>query len=90
MKFDIATLNKMSDDELRALNSAVVTMLKGRIKSKQISAAQTFRVGQKVEWDSKRGYPIQGTITKVKIKMIEVDAGSNGRWNVTATMLRAV
>lgn len=90
MKFDIATLNKMSDDELRALNSTVVSMLKGRIKSKAVMAAQSFQVGQKVEWDSKRGYPIQGVVTKVKIKMIEVDAGSNGRWNVTATMLRSV
>lgn len=90
MKFDIATLSKLSDDELRSLNSAVVSMLKGRIKSKAVATAQTFSVGQKVQWQSKRGYAIQGTITKVKIKMIEVDAGSEGRWNVTATMLKAI
>lgn len=90
MKFDIATLNKLSDDELRSLNSAVVSMLKGRIKSKAVAAAQAFYVGQKVQWQSKRGYAIQGTVTKVKIKMIEVDAGSEGRWNVTSTMLKAV
>ena len=90
MKLDIAVLNKMTEDELRQLNSTVVAILKGRIKSQQVIAAQKFFKGQKVEWDSKRGFPIQGTITKVKIKMIEVDAGQHGRWNVTATMLRPV
>ena len=90
MKLDIATLTKLSDDELRSLNSAVVAVLKGRMKSKAVTAAQSFQVGQKVQWQSKRGYPVTGVVTKVKIKMIEVDAGKEGRWNVTATMLKAI
>jgi hypothetical protein len=28
-------------------------------------------------------------VTKVKIKMVEVNAGPHGRWNVSATMLKA-
>ena len=50
--------------------------------------ARTFKKGQKVEWIGKRG-PMSGVITKVNRKNIVVDAGAQGMWNVTATLLQA-
>lgn len=57
-----------------------------RVKASQ--AADRFKVGQKVEWIGKRG-PMSGIIEKVNRKNILIDAGSNGKWNVTATLLKA-
>jgi hypothetical protein len=89
MKLDIVTLNTMSDSELRSLNSAVIAIIKGRNKAKCVAAAQTFTVGSKVSFMGKRG-TCTGTVTKVKIKMVEVDCGVQGRWNVAGTLLRPV
>ena len=50
--------------------------------------ARSFVKGQKVEWVGKRGL-MSGVITKVNRKNVVVDAGAQGMWNVTATMLKA-
>lgn len=50
--------------------------------------ARTFAKGQKVEWIGKNG-PMSGVIAKVNRKNIVVDAGAQGMWNVTATLLQA-
>ena len=47
-----------------------------------------FKVGQKVTWTGKRGFQ-EGTITKINRKNIVVDAGSNGMWNVSPSLLTA-
>ena len=76
-------LKASSDDmsEIASLFNAV-----RRIKASQ--AADKFKVGQKVEWVGKRG-KMSGIIEKINRKNIVVDAGTNGMWNVTATLLKA-
>ena len=86
---DLALLSQLSESELRALNTTIVALIKSKVGARVKTATRQFCVGQSVKWDSKRGYPIQGVITKIKVKMIEVDAGSNGKWNVGATLLKA-
>ena len=83
-------LGTLSLEELRALNHIIVTIVNQQIKIKAMQAACTFMVGDKVTWMSKRGCPVDGVVTKVKSKNIDVDAGVNGRWVVTATMLKKV
>jgi len=87
---DIALLSKLSESELRALNATIVALIKSRVGARVKMATRQFQIGQSVKWDSKRGHPIVGVITKIKVKMIEVDAGSNGKWNVGATLLKAI
>jgi hypothetical protein len=89
MKLDIVTLSKMDDTELRGLNAQIVAIIKGRNKAKCVAAAQTFTVGSSVSFVGKRGMCF-GTVTKVKLKMVEVDCGVQGRWNVAGTLLRPV
>ena len=85
----VAQLHSMDTDTLRALNKTVVAILNARIKSAQVQAAGKLTVGQEVKWTGRSGLPMHGIVTKVKIKMVEVNAGPHGRWNVSATMLKA-
>jgi hypothetical protein len=79
----------MDTDTLRALNKTVVAILNARIKANQVQAAGKLSIGQEVKWTGRSGLPMHGVVTKVKIKMVEVNAGPHGRWNVSATMLKA-
>ena len=88
MKLDIMTLSKMDDDTLRAMNSNIIAILKQRNKAKCVAAAQTFSVGSKVTFMGKRGM-CTGVVTKVKVKMVEVDCGPQGRWNVAGSLLKS-
>jgi hypothetical protein len=85
----VAQLHSMDTATLRALNKTVVAIINARVKSDQVSAAAKLVVGQEVKWTGRSGLPMHGTVTKVKIKMVEVNAGPHGRWNVSATMLKA-
>ena len=85
----VAQLHSMDTDTLRALNKTVVAILNARIKSAQVQAAGKLSIGQEVKWTGRSGLPMHGVVTKVKIKMVEVNAGPHGRWNVSATMLKA-
>ena len=85
----VAQLHAMDTDTLRALNKTVVAILNARIKANQVQAAGKLSIGQEVKWTGRSGLPMHGVVTKVKIKMVEVNAGPHGRWNVSATMLKA-
>lgn len=52
--------------------------------------AATLRIGDQVEWDSKRGYCVRGTITKMCPKNFKVrEDGSYGTvWTVWPGFLR--
>ena len=83
----VAQLHSMDTDTLRALNKTVVAILNARIKANQVQAAGKLSIGQEVKWTGRSG--LHGVVTKVKIKMVEVNAGPHGRWNVSTTMLKA-
>jgi surface antigen len=71
------------------MNKTIVAILKQRMKTTSIQAAGKLTVGQDVKWTGRSGVPMYGIVTKVKIKMVEVNAGPHGRWNVAATLLSA-
>lgn len=85
-----AQLGAMSTEQLRILNTTVCAIIKQRLKSKAFDAARNLYVGQDVKWTGRSGLPMHGIVTKVKIKMVEINAGSAGLWNVTASMLSPV
>ena len=59
MKMD--KFEKMSFDELRQLNRDIVSIM----RKKQREMAKTFSVGEKVNFDSKHGLNVYGSISKV-------------------------
>lgn len=77
---------KMDSNDLRFLadlhNSA-----QRRITMNQ---ARAFRVGDKVQWFSKYGRTIEGTITKVNNKTIKVVTTSDGQWSVSPSLLTKI
>ena len=84
-----AQLHAMDINALRELNKNVVAIIKARQTKLAAAAATQFYPGQSVVFTSRSGTPIKGIVTKIKIKMISVDAGQNGKWNVAATLLKA-
>ena len=84
-----ATLAAMDTATLRALNKTVVALLNNRIKAASFEAGLALRVGQEVKWTGRSGLPMHGVVTKVKPKMVSVNAGPHGLWNVSATLLKA-
>ena len=83
-------LNAASIDELIALNRVIVSMVKEKTQARVRAAANKLTVGATVTWTGRVGRPVTGVVTKVKIKMVEVDAGRDGRWNVNASLLKVV
>jgi len=55
-------------------------------RMKERSLKSNFVVGQQVQWFGKRG-PMSGTIAKINRKNIVVNAGQNGMWNVSPSLL---
>lgn len=85
-----AQLHAMDINTLRELNKNVVAIIKARQTKLAAAAATQFYPGQSVAFTGRSGMTIKGTVTKIKIKMIAVDAGTQGRWNVAATLLKAI
>lgn len=85
-----AQLQALDTDTLRAMNKAIVALLNGRQKMNAVVAGSKLYAGQQVKWTGKSGVAMTGIVTKVKIKMVEVNAGRLGLWNVSATLLKSV
>jgi hypothetical protein len=72
------------------MNKTIVALLNSRQKATQVQAIGKLYAGQRVEWTGRSGIPMTGIVTKVMVKMVEVNAGLLGLWNVSATMLKSV
>lgn len=86
----VTQLHAMDTDTLRAMNKTIVAILNARQKMNAVVAGSKLYAGQQVKWTGRSGIPMTGIVTKVKIKMVEVNAGAAGLWNVSATMLKSV
>ena len=53
-------------------------------------SARTFTVGDSVQFTGRAGRTVVGTVSKVNPKTIVVDSPTQGRWKVTASMLRSL
>lgn len=63
-------------------------MFKSQFKAKTQMAKNSFTVGQNVFFNDKRGAKIEGVVTKVMIKNIQVSTDA-GLWRVAPTLLKA-
>lgn len=81
-------LSEYSFEELRELNALIVRELKSRNFQTQLKAAMSFTIGQKVSFDSKYGYKVVGSITKINQKTIAVSQeNSTTIWSVSPSLL---
>jgi len=54
------------------------------------TSARTFSIGDAVQFTGRGGRKVIGTVNKVNPKTIIVDSPSQGRWNITASMLTSL
>lgn len=80
----IAGINQITSvDDLRTINHAVIE----QIRTLSRRAANTFHVGQSVEFTSRLGDEVYGVVTKINSKTLKVKVGPM-TWTVSAAMLR--
>jgi len=76
--------NNASTDQMKA----IAHMFNFAQQRNAQSAARSFKVGQSVKWNGKRG-DMSGKVVKVLRKNIRVKTEADGVWNVAASMLQA-
>lgn len=83
---------KVNDkQELHDLNKILVQ----RMRNLEARVASTFSVGDRVTWNSRKGFPVTGRITKINLKSIKVKTDENligvsTNWIVSPSLLRKV
>tara|TARA_X000000368_G_scaffold303688_1_gene242071 strand:+ start:162 stop:452 length:291 start_codon:yes stop_codon:yes gene_type:complete len=86
----IDSILKITDtNELREISNA----LHQHRTYMNAQATRNFVVGDKVEFEGRRGRTVQGIVKRVKIKNIiveETNSAFGGRWNVSASLLKKV
>ena len=82
----VKAIHKADRDELEQIIQAV--KLQQTFLAKQ--NARKFVIGEAVSFKNKDGLTVVGTVRKVNIKTVLVDSPSQGRWKVTASMLRSL
>ena len=68
----------------------VVQAVKMRRNQLHHQNANRLRVGDRVEFESKNGGTLQGTVSKVKIKYVLVACDNGQRWNVPGSHLTQI
>jgi len=84
----IEDIGQFTDEELRAINDAVIRQLKFNRSRKADAARRTFKTGDRVKWSGRRGEQV-GTIVRVKRKKAIVNVPPQGNWDVPLGMLSA-
>ena len=82
----VKAIHSANRNELEQIIAAV--KLQQTFLAKQ--SARTFTVGDAVQFTGRAGRTVVGTVRKVNPKTILVDSPSQGRWKVTASMLRSL
>lgn len=71
-------------DEIRSLIQAINYVSRER----QSRAAHSFARGDKVEFTTKSGVVVKGTVMKVNQKTVSVQAFEGNQWKVSGSLLR--
>lgn len=75
-----------STTELRALHEAI----KEQHNLLSRRSAVAFNIGDNVKFTGRGKRTVTGTVKSVMVKNIKVDCGTNGVWNVAASLLSKV
>ena len=82
----IAAIRNTDRDELNQIIEAVKLQQTFLAKT----SARSFSIGDAVSFTGRGGRTVVGTVSKVNPKTIVVDSPSQGRWKVTASMLKSL
>ena len=85
----LQNLANLTDEDLRAINAAVIDQLKCNRNANAIAKRHTLKAGDRVSWTGRNGYT-EGTIVRVKRKKAICDVGHGRNWDVPLGMLTAV
>lgn len=77
---------QMNNAELQSVIEAV----KQRRNWLASESARQFAKGDRVSFEGRNGFPLTGTIEKIKIKYVLVHADNGQRWNVPGNRLTSV
>jgi len=84
----LSNTNQFTDEELRAINTAVIDQLKFNRNRKAAVNRAAFEAGDRVKFTGRRGVVV-GTIKRIKRKKAIVDTGELRCWDVPLGMLSA-
>ena len=79
----IEAIQQMDSEDLNSIVSAV----KLRRNQLHFTDAQSFKVGDRVSFEGRHKMILKGTVQKIKIKFILVEADNGQRWNVPGSHL---
>lgn len=87
-KSEMTKLNALFAKADSSQMKEISQMFNTQFKAKTQMAKNSFTVGQNVFFNDKRGQKIEGVVTKVMIKNIQVSTDA-GLWRVAPTLLKA-
>ncbi len=82
-------LDTLSETELRELNREIINRLKFYSETRQRVQLMSFRIGDRVEFDTDQGF-IDGVIIRINQKTATIDADDGRSWRVSPHFLRKV
>tara|TARA_B100002019_G_scaffold190167_1_gene164400 strand:- start:312 stop:614 length:303 start_codon:yes stop_codon:yes gene_type:complete len=68
----------------------VINVVKMRRNQLHFKDAQSFKIGDSVSFEGRRGATLKGVVEKVKVKYILVRTTSGTRWNVPGSHLTLI
>ena len=87
-KSEMTKLNTLLAKAESSQMKEISSMFNAQFKAKTQMAKNSFTVGQNVFFNDKCGAKIEGVVTKVMIKNIQVSTDA-GMWRVAPTLLKA-
>ena len=82
-------LDPLSEAELRELNREIIMRLKFFSETRQKVQLMSFRIGDRVEFDTDQGF-VDGVIIRINQKTATIDADGGRSWRVSPHFLRKV
>jgi hypothetical protein len=82
-------IDHLSEAELIDLNHRIVQRLRLVSQVRAHKAMLEFRIGDRVTFESERGAPVFGTLTRHNKKSVTVITDAGHRWNVSPRFLRS-
>lgn len=83
-------LDGLTEEELIALNAEIIQRIHMIRQYRAQMAMVSFKVGERVCFDTDDGRIIRGTVTRWNKKTVSIEADCGHRWRVSPTFLRRI
>lgn len=79
-----------TEEDLFAVNKAVIKYINERRRVAAVKESLKYQRGDRVWWNSRKGYKVEGTVIRVNQKTLTVDSDDGRGWRVPYTMVKKV